>query len=67
MLQSVWGVVRDGRIELSEDTPLVDGTRLLVTLLPEDESTFWAGASQTTLDEIWDNPEDDVYAQLLQA
>ena len=67
MLQSVWGVVREGRIELSEDTPLIEGTRLLVTLLPEDESTFWAGASQTSLDEIWDNPEDEVYAQLLQA
>ncbi|MEK6262042.1 MAG: hypothetical protein AABP62_25880 [Planctomycetota bacterium] len=67
MLQSVWGVVRDGRIELSEETPLVDGTRLLVTILPEDESSFWAGASQSSLDEVWDNPEDDVYAELLQA
>ena len=67
MLQSVWGVVREGRIELSEETPLVEGTRLLVTLLPEDESDFWAGASQASLDEIWDNPEDEVYAQLLQA
>ncbi len=67
MLQSVWGVVRDGRIELSEETPLIDGTRLLVTLLPEDESGFWAGASQASLDEVWDNPEDDVYAELLQA
>jgi hypothetical protein len=67
MLQSVWGVVRGGRIELSEETPLVDGTRLLVTLLPDDDSSFWSGASQTSLDEIWDNPEDDIYAELLQA
>ncbi|TVQ14470.1 MAG: DUF2281 domain-containing protein [Leptolyngbya sp. DLM2.Bin27] len=29
------------------------------------ETQFWHQASQTSLDPIWDNPEDDVYAQLL--
>ena len=66
MLQSLWGIVRDGRVELSEETRLIEGTRLLVTLLPEDESLFWEGVSRGSLDEVWDNPEDDVYAELLQ-
>ncbi len=29
------------------------------------ESQFWQQASQTSLAPIWDNSEDDVYAQLL--
>ncbi len=34
--------------------------------LPKSESEFWLGASQTSLDSLWDNDEDDVYAQLLE-
>jgi hypothetical protein len=32
----------------------------------DDEAGFWLEASQTSLDAMWDNNEDDVYAQLLQ-
>lgn len=38
---------------------------LLVTLLPDDEADFWAQASQPSLNAVWDNAEDDVYAELL--
>jgi len=30
-----------------------------------EEAEFWLQASQTSLDTVWDNTEDDVYAQLL--
>lgn len=67
MLSSVWAVVRNGRIELAEETPLEEGARLLVTVLPhEEDQQFWLHASQTSLAEIWDNPQDDAYAQLLE-
>ncbi|MEX2172849.1 MAG: hypothetical protein WD872_00720 [Pirellulaceae bacterium] len=67
MLNSVWAVVRNGRIELSEDTSLEEGARLLVTVLPPDEDReFWLRASQASLSDIWDNPQDDAYAQLLE-
>jgi hypothetical protein len=34
----------------------------------EDEVTnFWQGASTSSLDAVWDNAEDDVYAELLKA
>ncbi|HEX5102336.1 MAG TPA: hypothetical protein VFV87_00895 [Pirellulaceae bacterium] len=67
MLNSVLGVVRNGKIELSEAAPLEEGARLLVTFLPlADEQEFWLQASQPSLAEIWDNPADDAYAQLLQ-
>jgi hypothetical protein len=67
-IHTLWSVVRDGKIEMLEHATLQEGTRLLVTFLPEDEETqFWLGVSQSTLDAIWDNEEDDVYAELLKA
>jgi hypothetical protein len=44
---------------------LPEGSKVLVTLLADDETEFWLQASQNSIDTIWDNPEDDVYAQLL--
>ena len=67
MFSTVWAVVRSGKIEPVE--PLVElpeGSRLLVTLVSEAESDFWLQASQPSLDAIWNNPEDEVYAQLLE-
>jgi hypothetical protein len=37
-----------------------------VTVLPDDLSQFWSEASEASLAAIWDNAEDDAYAQLLQ-
>jgi hypothetical protein len=66
MMQTVWAVVHDGKIELSEAADLPEGAKVLVTLLPEDENRFWVEASQKSLAAIWDNAEDDAYAQLLE-
>ena len=68
MLQTLWATVRQGKIELLASTELSEGTRVLVTLLPnnENETEFWLQPSQASLDAVWDNIEDDVYAQLLQ-
>jgi hypothetical protein len=66
MLQTLWATIRQGKIELLESTELPEGTRVLVTLLPDNEAGFWIQASQASLDAVWDNTEDDVYAQLLQ-
>ena len=30
-----------------------------------EEHAFWLGTSQTALGAIWDNDEDDIYAELL--
>ncbi len=66
MLKTLWATVRQGKIELLESSELPEGAKVLVTLLPDDETEFWLQASQTSLDKVWDNTEDDVYAQLLQ-
>jgi hypothetical protein len=66
MMNTVWAIVRGGRIEPLEDIEVPDGTRVLVTLLPEDDSLFWLEASQRSIDVVWNNEEDDVYAELLE-
>ncbi len=65
MLKTLWATVREGKIELLESEELPEGTRVLVTLLPDDETEFWLQTSQTSLSSVWDNIEDDVYAELL--
>jgi hypothetical protein len=72
MMQTVWAVIHEGRIEPSEPVDLPEGARVLVTLLrgdpllPDDERQFWLQASEKALSSIWDNPEDDAYAKLLE-
>ena len=65
MLKTLWATVRQGKIELLEPTELPEGVMVLVTVLPDDQAQFWVNASQTTLDVVWDNTGDDVYARLL--
>ena len=67
MLNSVLGTVKNGRIELAEQVSLAEGMKLLVIFLPsENDSEFWVKASQPSLAAIWDNPQDDQYASLLE-
>ncbi len=59
--------MRQGIIKLLESADLPEGVRVLVTVLSDDEAQFWVDASQTSLDAVWDNTEDDVYALLMLA
>ncbi len=68
MLNTIGGIVRNGKIELTEKVTLVEGTRVLVTALlteADEEENFWTHASENSLKAVWDNPADDVYADLL--
>jgi hypothetical protein len=65
MLKTLWATVREGKIELLQPTELAEGTKLLVTFLPDDETEFWLSVSQVSLNSVWDNDEDDIYAELL--
>ena len=48
MLSTALGIVKDGRIETLERISLPEGKRVLVTILPDDDS-FWQEASRETL------------------
>jgi hypothetical protein len=67
MFNTVWAVVHEGKIELLEHLDLPEGSRVLVTLPADEDSSFWTQTSQTSLATVWDNPEDEVYAHLLKA
>ena len=64
MLNTVRAIIKEGRIQLLEEIELPEGTEVLVTPLT-DETDFWAKASHSALDAVWDNEEDNVYAELL--
>ncbi len=66
MMNTIWAVIRDGKIVPLEAVKVPEGTRALVTLLPEDDAGFWLAASESSLSEVWGNAEDDVYAELLE-
>lgn len=62
----IMGCCPKRKIELLEKANIPEGTKVLVTVLPDDnESQFWLKTSQISLDAIWNNSEDDVYAELL--
>ena len=66
MLKTLLATVRQGKIEIAETVTLPEGTKVLVTVLPNDEAEFWNDASQESVNKVWDNAEDDVYAELLE-
>ena len=65
MPNTIRAIVREGKIELLEKVEIPDGTEVLVTPLV-DEPDFWLRAGEGSLDSVWDNSEDDVYAELLE-
>jgi Protein of unknown function DUF104 len=64
MLNTVRAIFREGKIQLLEEIELPEGTEMLVTPLL-DEADFWAKASQPTIEKVWDNTEDNIYAELI--
>jgi predicted DNA-binding antitoxin AbrB/MazE fold protein len=65
MSNTIRAIVREGKIELLEKVEIPEGTEVLITPLI-DEQGFWLNASESSLDSVWDNAEDDVYAELLE-
>ncbi len=65
-MESIPGIVQDNKVILLGEIHIPDGTRVIVTV-PSDEksASFWEAASAGTLDRIWSNEEDDIYADLL--
>ena len=58
MSKTLRAIIHEGKIEPLEQVDLPEGSKVLVTLLPDDEAEFWLQASQASLDTIWDNPLD---------
>jgi len=63
MQERIRAIVNQGRLEPLEELSIPDGTEVVVTIMSNGD--FWLNASQPSLEVIWENPEDDVYAELL--
>jgi len=66
MLNTIKAIVHEGRIIPLENIEIPEGAKVLVTVLDDEETEFWAAASGSALSAVWDNDEDDVYAELLE-
>jgi len=67
MLNTIKAIVQKKRIHLIENIKIPERTKLLITILPNDDSNdFWQAASMTSLNKIWNNTEDNIYAELLE-
>jgi predicted DNA-binding antitoxin AbrB/MazE fold protein len=66
MLNTIEAIVKNGQIVPLENIELPEGSKALVTFLETEENEFWLSASENSLDEIWNNEEDDIYAELLE-
>lgn len=64
-MNTIEAIIKNGLIVLKEPVELAEGSRALVTILDSEETEFWLSASEEPLNNIWDNDEDDVYAELL--
>ncbi len=63
MLNTHQAIVHNGEIRLLEPVNLPEGAKILLTVLQDDPNDFWMAASQSSLEKIWGNAEDDVYEQ----
>ena len=64
-MNTIEAVVKNGQIVPLGQVTLEEGTKVLVTLSETYDQEFWLAASEESLREIWDNEEDDIYAELL--
>ena len=64
MLNTVRAVVREGKIELLKPVDLPEGTTVPRDAAHRGRYAYPNASVIAALDTIWDNAEDDVYAQL---
>jgi predicted DNA-binding antitoxin AbrB/MazE fold protein len=64
-MHTVEAIVKNGLVVPLDDTELEEGTRVLVTISDGADRDFWMAATEASLKKIWENEEDDIYAELL--
>jgi hypothetical protein len=69
MTTTVEAVYEQGKLVLSQPLPLPEKSRVLVTVQSEHatdlERAAWLALSEHSLLKAWDNPDDDVFNELL--
>lgn len=71
MKRKTEAVYENGTLKLSEPLPLAERAQVYVTVedspkgMNDEERERWLRKSEDSLTQIWDNPDDDVYNDLL--
>ena len=65
MQERIRAIINHGKIQPLDDVSLPEGTELIVTVVSNGDN-FWLNASEPSLEAIWNNPEDEVYGELLE-
>ncbi len=53
MLNTLWGIVKESKIELLEEANIPEVSKVFVTLISDNlDSQFWVQASKSSLDTI---------------
>lgn len=63
-MNTIEAVVKNGMIVPTGEVHLKEGEKVFITLESYDEE-FWLSANSESLNNIWNNEEDNVYAELL--
>ncbi len=66
MTTTVEAIYAEGRLVLEKPLPLPENAHVRVTVESDDaERASWLKLSEECLTKTWDNPDDDVFNQLL--
>lgn len=65
MLHSFYATYSEGHIALPTNEDIPEGARLLITVLSDNRHKEFVMMSESALNKVWDNEEDNVYEQLL--
>lgn len=64
-MNTIEAVVKNGQIVPLGILEFEEGAKVIVTLADDRNDEFWLLASEESMNDIWDNEEDDIYAELL--
>lgn len=66
MIKTIKTIYQEGKVKLPEDTEIPENATIFISYSDEDElDSEILGSSESYLDKIWDNTEDDIYERLL--
>lgn len=65
MATTVEAIYENGKLLLQNPLPLPEHTHVRVTIETDGEREAWLKLSEESLTKTWDNPDDDVFNELL--
>jgi hypothetical protein len=65
MLNTFQTYFKEGQILLTNEIEIPENAKIFVSFIDNTKEDFLLKASESSLDKIWNNNEDDIYEQLL--